>query len=296
MDEILKKLLESEMLSEDVKTEIAAQWTESVSALRESYREEALLSVRQELSEQWIQERDTLIESLEVFASEKLEAEMTDLKEDIERFRDLEAEYAQKLVEEKQNLAVQLQEDLESLIDKIDDFFEERIAEELSELKEDISLVRENEFGRKVFESFVKEFNASFVDEKSIQRKLAVTTDKLSDTQKTIAKLEESVATLQREKKMDEVLSQLAGQKREQMAFILSTVATEKLSEAYSMFIGRVLREDAAPKAETLTESKQTTTLVTGDAPASTGSVITEQKTTQSAALLKTLRLAGVKQ
>jgi len=118
----------------------------------------------------------------------------------------------------------------------------------------------------------------------------------LSDTQKTIAKLEESVATLQREKKMDEVLSQLAGQKREQMAFILSTVATEKLSEAYSMFIGRVLREDAAPKAETLTESKQTTTLVTGDAPASTGSVITEQKTTQSAALLKTLRLAGVKQ
>ena len=296
MDEILKKLLESEMLSEDVKTEIAAQWTESVSALRESYREEALLSVRQELSEQWIQERDTLIESLEVFASEKLEAEMTDLKEDIERFRDLEAEYAQKLVEEKQNLAVQLQEDLESLIDKIDDFFEERIAEELSELKEDISLARENEFGRKVFESFVKEFNASFVDEKSIQRKLAVTTDKLSDTQKTIANLEESVATLQREKKMDEVLSQLAGQKREQMAFILSTVATEKLSEAYSMFIGRVLREDAAPKAETLTESKQTTTLVTGDAPASTGSVITEQKTTQSAALLKTLRLAGVKQ
>lgn len=296
MDEILKKLLESEMLSEDVKTEIAAQWTESVSALRESYREEALLSVRQELSEQWIQERDTLIESLEVFASEKLEAEMTDLKEDIERFRDLEAEYAQKLVEEKQNLAVQLQEDLESLIDKIDDFFEERIAEELSELKEDISLARENEFGRKVFESFVKEFNASFVDEKSIQRKLAVTTDKLVDTQKTIAKLEESVATLQREKKMDEVLSQLAGQKREQMAFILSTVATEKLSEAYSMFIGRVLREDAAPKAETLTESKQTTTLVTGDAPASTGSVITEQKTTQSAALLKTLRLAGVKQ
>ena len=296
MDEILKKLLESEMLSEDVKTEIAAQWTESVSALRELYREEALLSVRQELSEQWIQERDTLIESLEVFASEKLEAEMTDLKEDIERFRDLEAEYAQKLVEEKQNLAVQLQEDLESLIDKIDDFFEERIAEELSELKEDISLARENEFGRKVFESFVKEFNASFVDEKSIQRKLAVTTDKLSDTQKTIAKLEESVATLQREKKMDEVLSQLAGQKREQMAFILSTVATEKLSEAYSMFIGRVLREDAAPKAETLTESKQTTTLVTGDAPASTGSVITEQKTTQSAALLKTLRLAGVKQ
>lgn len=296
MDEILKKLLESEMLSEDVKTEIAAQWTESVSALRESYREEALLSVRQELSEQWIQERDTLIESLEVFASEKLEAEMTDLKEDIERFRDLEAEYAQKLVEEKRNLAVQLQEDLGSLIDKIDDFFEERIAEELSELKEDISLARENEFGRKVFESFVKEFNASFVDEKSIQRKLAVTTDKLSDTQKTIAKLEESVATLQREKKMDEVLSQLAGQKREQMAFILSTVATEKLSEAYSMFIGRVLREDAAPKAETLTESKQTTTLVTGDAPASTGSVITEQKTTQSAALLKTLRLAGVKQ
>ena len=296
MDEILKKLLESEMLSEDVKTEIAAQWTESVSALRESYREEALLSVRQELSEQWIQERDTLIGRWEVFASEKLEAEMTDLKEDIERFRDLEAEYAQKLVEEKQNLAVQLQEDLESLIDKIDDFFEERIAEELSELKEDISLARENEFGRKVFESFVKEFNASFVDEKSIQRKLAVTTDKLSDTQKTIAKLEESVATLQREKKMDEVLSQLAGQKREQMAFILSTVATEKLSEAYSMFIGRVLREDAAPKAETLTESKQTTTLVTGDAPASTGSVITEQKTTQSAALLKTLRLAGVKQ
>lgn len=296
MEEILKKLLESELLSEDVKVELKTQWQESVTALKESFREEALLEVRSELSEQWVEERDALIESLEKFTGEKLDAEIAELKEDIERFRDLEAEFAGKLVEEKQVLANKLAEELDALTNHIDDFFEVRLAEEFSELQEDIRLVRENDFGRRMFESFVGEFNKSFVDEASVQRKLSIAEDKLKDANRLAAKLEESVASMTRDKKMEDVLSNLSGSKREQMSFILSNVETKKLDEAYKMFIGRVLKEEAqtADTQVTLTESKKAaTTLVTGDAQAATSAKLNENKKTPE--LLRAMSLAGIK-
>lgn len=297
MEEILKKLLESELLSEEVKSELKTQWTDSVTALKESFREEALLEVRAELSEQWVQERDALIESLEKFTSDKLEAEIDELKEDIERFRDLEAEFAGRLTEEKQTLAAKLAEELDQLTDHIDDFFEVRLAEELTELKEDIQLVRENEFGRRIFETFVGEFNKSFVDEASIQRKLSISEDKLKDVKKHAAKLEESVALMQHEKKLEEVLSPLSGSKREQMSFILSNVTTEKLDEAYKMFIGRVLKEEADKPAEaTLTEGVKevkVTKVITGDVIPKVAVKLEENK--KSPELLRALSLAGIK-
>lgn len=293
MDEILKKLLESEMLGEDVKAELKNQWSESLTSLKESLREEAVLEVRAELSEQWVKERDALIEGLDTFAEKKIQEELTELKEDISNFRDLEAEFAGRLVEEKKQLAAKLSEELDQLVDKIDEFFELRLEEEMSELKEDIQLVRENQFGRKVFESFVTEFNKSFVDEKSIQRKLSVSEDKISDLEKTIAKLEESVKLSEREKKLEEVLSSLSGSKREQMAYILKSVETEKLEEAYKMFIGRVLKEEKEVTAVITESVKDTvkTTVATGDVK--TTAVKINEGT--SPELRRALDLAGVK-
>lgn len=300
MEEILGKLLESELLSEDVKAEIKSQWTESVSALKETLREEAVLAVRAELSEQWVEERDALIESLDKFIGEQLTEEIKDLKDDIERFRDLEAEYAGKIVEEKKSLQAQLTEELDVLVDHMDDFFEIRITEELEELKEDIQLVRENELGRRMFEAFKDEFNGSFVDEASIQHKLSITEDELKDAKQHAAKLEESVQVMERAQKMEQVLSSLSGSKREQMAFILSNVETHKLDEAYKMFIGRVLKEaEVEVKADaTLTESKKEvkTTVVTGDAPAAKpAKTVKLDENKKSPELLRTLSLAGIK-
>lgn len=267
MDEILQKLLSSELLSEEARAEISSQWETSVEEYKGMIREEVSLEVRGELAEQWSNERDALIENVEKFVGEKLTEELRELQADIERFRDLEAEHAEKLVEEKHAMAEKLSEELDELIDKMDAFFELRLAEEFSELKEDLEIVKQNSFGRKIFEAFANEFNLSYIDEDSIQSKLSAAQMKLEDAEKAIAKLEESNAAMARSAKLKEILAPLSGKKREQMEFVLQNVETARLDEAYKHFIGRVLKEEAQSEAPakakaTLTESN---VVVTGD-------------------------------
>lgn len=297
MDEILKKLLETELLSEETKQEITAQWTSSVETLKETIREATILEVRSELSEQWITEREELSTKLDAFVEARLVEELAELKSDIERFRDLEAEYAIKLVDEKRAIAEELSKELDDLADKVDAFMEVRIAEEMQELHEDLVVARENEFGRKIFEAFVSEFGKSFVDEAAIQTKLSISEDKLTDATARLAEMEADKAKLVRESKLEKILSSLTGVKREQMSFILQNVETTKLEEAYKMFIGRVLKEEVittttAPEiiAEE-TKPAASTVLATGDKQI-TAPIVTESK--QSVELAKVLRLAGV--
>jgi hypothetical protein len=164
-------------------------------------------------------------------------------------------------------MAVKVQEDLDQLVDKIDSFFEIRLTEEFEELKEDIEVVKQNHFGRQIFEAFVNEFSKSFVDEESIQAQLQIAESKLEDAGKKIAKLEADKKGMLRESKMAEVLKPLSGSKREQMSFILQNVETAKLEEAYNQFIGRVLKEEKqepAPAAQVISEGKDTK-VVTGE-------------------------------
>lgn len=249
MDEILQKLLSSELLSEEAKAEISTQWTSAVETYKSTVREEVTMTVRAEIAEQWANERDSLIENVETFVAKKLEEEVTELKADIERFRDLEAEYAEKIVEEKHAMAETLSEELEQLINKMDAFFELRLTEEFEELKEDLEVVKQNDFGRRMFEAFATEFSRSYVDEDSIQSKLSAQIAKLEDAEKTIAKLEESQAKMVREAKLEKILSPLQGKKKEQMAFVLANVETSRLEEAYNHFIGRVLKEDSSAQS-----------------------------------------------
>jgi hypothetical protein len=270
MDEILQKLLNSELLSEEARAEISTQWTSAVEQYKTTVREEVNMKVRSELAEQWAADRDALIENVETFVTKKLEEEVAELKVDIERFRDLEAEYAKKIVEEKHSMAETVATELDQLIDKMDAFFEHRLKDEMEELREDLEIVKQNEFGRRIFEAFSTEFNKSYVDEDSLQSKLAAAVAKLEDAESTIGKLEESQAQMVREAKLQKILAPLNGKKREQMAFILADVRTERLEEAYSHFIGRVLKEESSTQSPEV-DAKQTqltesaNVVVTGD-------------------------------
>lgn len=295
MDEILNKLLQSELLSEETKAEISQQWTSSVESFKTQVREEVSMEVRNELAEQWISERDELIGKVDAFVAEALTKEISELKGDIERFRDLEAEYAEKLVEEKHKLANEVATELDSLVDKIDAFFEMRLTAEMDELKEDLEIVKQNEFGRRMFEAFATEFSKSFVDEDAVQSKLTVAEQKLADAEKALAESEEKINKMIREAKMEAVLAPLTGKKREQMAMVLKNVDTARLEESYKFFIGRILKEDeAAPAAKTLTEGAATskTTVVTGEEPAA-GTEHKAEQVNEGLAHLK--RLAGIK-
>jgi len=256
MDEILKKLLESDLLSEETKSELSTQWTAAVEAKKAEMKEEVILEVRSELSEQWVQERDALIEKVDSFVTEHLKTEIAELQGDIERFRDLEVEYSERLVEEKQKLAEEVADELDQLVDKIDTFFELRLSEEIEELKEDLEVVKQNDFGRRIFEAYATEYAKSYVDEDAVQSKLTVAESKLVDAQKRLAELEADKNKMIREAKLQDILKPLSGGKREQMAFILQNVETSRLEEAYKHFVSRVLKEEAAPVAAVITEEK----------------------------------------
>lgn len=296
MDEILQKLLQSELLSEETKAEISAQWTSSVEAFKKQVREEVSNEVCLQLSEQWIAERDELINKVDSFVAEALTKEIAELKGDIERFRDLEAEYAQKLVEEKHKLASEVAAELDALVDKIDAFFEMRLSAEMEELKEDLEIVKQNEFGRKIFEAFVSEYSKNYVDESSIQTKLSMTESKLADVEARLAEREEQLNQMIRESKLEKILAPLTGKKREQMAMILKNVDTNRLEESYKFFIGRVLKEGEESQTQPLVEGKTAevkTTVVTGEPAAGTGSEHKAGQLDEGLAHLK--RLAGIK-
>ena len=294
MDEILQKLLQSELLSEETKAEISEQWTTSVETFKTQVREETANEVRAQLAEQWIAERDELVTKVDGFVAEALVKEIAELKADIERFRDLEAEYAEKIVEEKHKLAEEVASELDQLVDKIDAFFEVRLAAELDELKEDIDVVKQNEFGRKIYEAFASTFATAHIDEESVQSQLKVAEAKLADLQQALAPSEEKRIAIVRDAKLENLLAILTCKKREQMEMVLKNIETNRLEESYKFFIGRILKEDVAATAATLTEGAEDgkkTTVVTGDAPVESAAV--EPQLNESLAKLQ--RLAGIK-
>lgn len=303
MNELLQKLLEAEVLSEDTKKELEEAFSSQLVEAVEAAREEASAEVRTELTSQWVKEKDTLIEAVDTKVTEYVEKEMEELREDIERFRDLEAEYAEKLVEAKASMSDELKDDLKELVEKIDAFLEMRIASEMNELTEDLEEVRKNDFGRRVFEAFSNEYMMHYADEDSSEGQLQEALERIQDLENTLEETEQKRAKVERAVKMDEVLTPLAGRSREVMEAILKNVDTENLEEGYNTFIGRVLREteevdDSEKEDEVLAESEEKTTLeegvaLTGD---SEETILTEEVDSGHQERLNRIkRLAGIK-
>jgi len=245
MEELLQKLLEAEVLSADTKTEletaISAKLTEAV----EEAKAATTADVRTELTEQWMAERDALIEAIDTKVGDFLQEEVAELKGDIDRFRDLEAEYAEKVVEAKAQMSGELKSDLAELVEKLDAFLEIRLAAEVEELREDIEAARKVEFGRKVFEAFASEYATNYADDESLEGTLRETEERLSDATTSLEESERKLAKIERDVKLDETLAPLQGRQREVMEAILRNVTTDQLEEGYKTFIGRVLRESA---------------------------------------------------
>jgi len=154
MDELLQKLLEAEVLSEDVKTELEEAFKTKLDEALTAAQEEAANQVRAELTEQYVTERENLVEAIDAKVDDFLSTEMGELSADIERYRDLEAEYAEKLVESKAAMRDELEVDLKELVEKLGAWMEIRLTSELDELREDMEENRKNVFGKRVVEAF----------------------------------------------------------------------------------------------------------------------------------------------
>lgn len=272
MDELLKKLLAAEVLTEETKQELEAAFKGQLDEAIQKARAEAQASVTQELNEAWLTQRDMLIEALDAKVTEALGEEFKELREDIERFRDLEAEYAEKLVEAKGEMAATLKKDVAKLVERLDTFLEVRIASEMEELREDIAEVRKQEFGKKVFESFVAEFKKHYAGDDSVEAKLNETEQRLADTSAALEEAEKKAAKLERSIKMEKVLAPLSGRTKEVMEAILRTTETSMLEEAYKTYIGRVLKETSTKDVKT--SEKEDKVLAEGDEKAEVSGVV----------------------
>lgn len=273
-DEILQQLVSSELLSEDTKSQIASQFQKVTEAHVAKVTQEVTDSVTKELKEQWRQqwvtEMDELVEKLDGYLAEQVATELGEFKNDIAHYRDQEVAYAEKIVEEKARLAEELQTEIDQLVDKVDMFLEQQMQVEMTELKEDIRLVKQNEFGRKLYEAFADTFVKTQQEDKStVAGKLKIAESKAADAASRLAEVEAQMNQMVRESKMAQVLAPLSGKKREQMEILLKNVETEKLDETYQCFIGKVLKEQTQ-EIKQVTESKapvtqKSVTVVTGN-------------------------------
>jgi hypothetical protein len=260
MDELLKKLLAADILTEETKNEFVTEFNKQLEEAISIAESATQAKVTAQLNEQWITEREMLIEALDTKVTEALTLEMAELHEDISRFRDLEIEYAHKLVEAKGEMSETLKGDIAQLIEKMDAFFEIRLTSELAELREDFAVVKQNEFGRNIFEAFITEFKKHYAGDNSIESKLNETELRLDDALTALEESERKSAKLDRRIKMEKVLTPLSGRTREVMEAILKNVDTALIENAYQTYIGRVLKETT----ETKPSEKETKVLAEG--------------------------------
>jgi hypothetical protein len=153
-----------------------------------------------------------------------------------------------------------------------------KLTSEIKQLKEDIDGARTNNFGRRIFEAFVQEYNGSYLNEKSETAKLLKIIAKkdhaLAEAKNALSQKETIVESKNRELRvakdlmerrvvMGELLAPLGADKRKLMKDLLESTPTVKLNESFEKYLPAVMEGETkrVAKKATLTES----TAVTGD-------------------------------
>ena len=226
-----KTLLESELLNEDTKKALG----EAI----ESFKIEAVNEAKNELevgyAKKLLAEKEEIAKSMYALINEAVTSEITELKDDIAHYKDIEPKYAQMLEDFKVKYAETLSESFGELV-------ESTVVGEMKELKEDLMESKKNNFGMTIFESFKETFEKLGITEDmgALQAKLEVAETALKESV-------DSVAGFERKEVMDGLLSNLSGGKRDVMKTILESVDTNKLADRYNETVEKVL-EDAPVK------------------------------------------------
>lgn len=198
------------------------------------------------------------------------------------------AQDKQAVVEAKVKLVAEGRKQLEALKAKfvtesakrMNESVSKHLKGELGQLKEDIKTARENDFGRKIFESFASEFSTTYLQEKAETRKLynqlmqkdaqlAESINSAKQAQKLVENKEREIRIIKestsRQKTMDELLGTLNEEKATIMRDLLESVQTPRLQAAFEKYLPAVLNninERKENKKSVLSESVKE---VTGD-------------------------------
>jgi hypothetical protein len=156
-----------------------------------------------------------------------------------------------------------------------------KLEAELTQLKEDVQIARENMFGRRLFEAFASEFAVTHLNENKVIAKLkhdiAEKDNLIIEARKEAEEKTVLVESKNREiniikesttrkEKLNELLKSLVKEKAAVMSELLESVQTDKLQTAYDKYLPAVLNNGngkaKAEKAQVLSESRVE---VTGD-------------------------------
>jgi hypothetical protein len=234
------------------------------------------------------------------FVSRQLAAEVKELHEDqvvmANKFGKLEQFVVEALAEEiaefykdKQELAetkVRLVREGREQLGKVKQQFVARAAKmvegvvteglktEITSLKEDIEAARRADFGRKLFEAFAQEYQASYLNEKSETAKLLKVIDMKTVAVQEAAKVIEQAQTIVESKEaeiaalkeaqtrkqiMNELLAPLNSEQRDIMGELMESVKTSKLNESFEKYLPAVIAGKAPQKKQALVEAKEIT-------------------------------------
>jgi len=242
---------------------------------------------------------------LENFLLKQLAEEIREFRQDkkslVEQKVKMVTEGKQKLQETRTQFIKRAAHIIESNIEKT-------LRTEIGQFKDDIRVARENDFGRKIFESVAAEFMTSYLNEGTELKKLQKV---LESKNKELATLNESVkkskglmenldtklrATqdlVERQKVMSELLAPLSKDKKAVMKELLESVQTRNLQGQYNKYLPSVLNEAAERKPVSsktqLTEAMLSTK--TGDR----AKVAQNNDSEESLELSRILALAGRK-
>ncbi len=177
-----------------------------------------------------------------------------------------------------------------------------KLESELTQLKEDIQIARENNFGRRLFEAFASEFAVTHLNENREVKKLQdILVAKDQQLQEAVQAAEE-VKTLvesknreikmikessERKERMESLLKPLNKEKAAIMSQLLENVQTDRLQTAYEKYLPAVLNNGTAKTGKTVIAESRTE--VTGDKTAKVSASGSDDN------VIEIKRLAGLK-
>ena len=268
--ELLQKLLENDVLTEDTKSSIKATFETVIQEAKEQARSEVTEELTARFAEDFVKERDTLVESIDEMINKAIEEYSQQVgnslnehieahKTDIEAFRDLELEHATRLVETREELVQSTKTDIKTLVEKLDAFLDTVVDAEFAEIREDLLESQRTALGAKIFEGFRDEFEQYYARTTGVADQLAKLSAQAKAAEEENENLKESLNNITRTQTLTTVLTPLTGKSRSVMETILATVATDKLQETYDRFIDRVIKEgvqERTPQAGTQSEKE----------------------------------------
>jgi electron transfer flavoprotein alpha subunit len=192
---------------------------------------------------------------LENFLLKQLAEEIREFRLDkkslVEQKVKMVSEGKRKLQETKTQFVKRAAQIVESNIEKT-------LRNEIGQFKEDIRVARENEFGRKIFESVAAEFMTSYLNEgtelKKMQKVLESKNYELTKLNEVVKrskgimegldlKLKSTQDLVERQRVMNELLAPLSKDKKAVMKELLESVQTKNLQGSYNKYLPSVLNE-----------------------------------------------------